>query len=482
MSAHNNMERNGLSGKSLTGKSLTENKMALFNILSTVLVAGINFFTIPVFTRVLDTEGFGVVNVYIAWVQICTIFIGLKADGSVGSAKANLPEDEQDRYHLSALGLGLISFAIVLIVLLVFMPQVSALLDMEPFLVVCMALQSLGTFLVSFFSMRFIFRKQAHMNFLVSVGVCVTTTVVSLALIFLVFTGGDGYRGRVLGLSLPYLVIGVFMLMALIVRVRGFVQIKYWKFCLALTLPLIFHGLSQIALAQIGRISIQRFDGYAAAGVYSIAVTVAGLLNHIYTALNNAFVPFMYDDLAGKTGEGVKQRHFRNYMLLFTLGTCAFTLMAPEVLKILSTEEYWNAVSILPPLIVGQYCVFLYSFPVNYEFYSMKTRSVAVGTALAALLNLVLALVLVPSFGMMGAAGATMCSYLALFLFHFLIARFFLGDRNYPAVAFAAGLASVVVASALCYPLGGLPVARWFVGLALLAIAFGRIAKNRTIF
>lgn len=460
----------------------SENKTVLFNILSTVLVAGINFFTIPIFTRVLDTEGFGIVNVYTAWVQICTVFVGLKADGSIGSAKANLPESEQDAYHLSALALGLVSFAVVMVALLAFMPQASALLDMEPLLVVCMVLQSLGAFLVSFFSMRFIFRKQAHKNFLVSVGVCVVTTVASLILILFVFTGADSYRGRVLGLSLPYLIVGACLLLALIVRVRGRVQIRYWKFCLVLTLPLVFHGLSQIALAQIGRISIQRVDGYAVAGVYSIAVTVASLLNYIYSALNNAFVPFMYDDLAGKTGERVKQRHFRNYMILFTLGTCAFAFVSPEVLKILSTEEYWGAVSVLPPLIVGQYCVFLYSFPVNYEFYAMKTRSVAVGTTLAALSNLILAAVLVPEFGMMGAAAATACAYLALFLFHFLIARCMLGDRNYPARAFVAGLAAVVIVSALCYPLDGMPVLRWAAGAVFLATAIGRIVKSRTIF
>lgn len=464
------------------GVGQDENRMALFNILSTVLVAGINFFTIPIFTRVLDTEGFGIVNVYTAWVQICTVFVGLKADGSIGSARANLAEEEQDSYHLSALVMGMLSFAVIMVALLSFMPQATNLLDMEPLLVVAMALQSFGSFIVSFFSMRFIFRKQAQRNFVVSVGVCVATTVASLLLVLFVFTGEDGYRGRVLGLSLPYLMIGLSLFIGFAARARGRIRLSYWRFCLMLTLPLIFHGLSQIALSQIGRISIQRLEGFSAAGVYSIAVTVTSVLNAIYTALNNAFVPFMYDDLAGKTSTEVKRRHFRNYMVLFTLGCCAFALMAPEVLRALSTGDYWGAVALLPPLVVGQYCVFLYSFPVNYEFYAMKTRSIAVGTALAALLNLVLALTLVPTLGMMGAALATMCAYLSLFLFHFFIARYVLSDRNYPARAFVVGLGAVLVACAACYPLDGLPTVRWAIGAALLAIAFGRVIKNRTIF
>ncbi len=422
--------------------------MAVYNILSTVLVAGINFFTIPIFTRLLSTEGYGIVNVYTAWVQICTVFVGLKADGSVGSARANLPEDEQDSYHLSVLVLGLLSFAVIMALLLAFMPQVVAMLDMEPLLVVAMALQSLGTFIVSFFSMRFIFRKQAQRNLIVSVGVCAATTVVSLLLVSFIFTGKDGYRGRVLGLSLPYLVIGLSLFAWLLFSTHKRISIAYWKFCIALTLPLVFHGLSGIALAQIGRISVQRFEGYSTAGVYSIAVTVASVLNAIYTALNNAFVPFMYDDLAGKTGEAVKQRHFRNYMVLFTLGTCAFALVAPEVLKILSTEEYWGAIALLPMLVVGQYCVFLCGFPVKlHEFYRMQTRSMAVGTALAALLNLTLALLLSRARDSRGGLFA-MVAYLALFAFHFLITRYMLGDRNYPARAFLWGCSPCL----LCAP------------------------------
>ena len=461
---------------------LSENRIVIFNIASTILVAGINFFTVPIFTRVLDTEGFGIISIYTAWVQICTVFVGLKADGSIGSAKANLSESEQDSYHLSILILGLLSFAVALALVLIFMPAISSALAMDPILIIAMAFQSLGSFVVSLFSMRYIFKKQAQYNFVVSVGVCVATTAVSLLLILFVFTDDGAYMGRVLGLSLTYFVVGLVLFVRFFVHVSCRVKYGYWKFCLLLTMPLIFHGLSQIALAQIGKIAVQRIDGNSTAGVYSIAVTIVSVLNAIYNALNNAFVPFMYDDLAGKTGKETKQRHFRNYMLVFTLVTCAFTLMAPEILKVMSTREYWDAIWVLPFLIVGQYSVFLYSFPVNYEFYSMKTASVAVGTTMAAILNLALSVALVPLLGMMGAAIATMGSYLALFLFHFLIARYRLGDRNYPASAYAAGLIAVVFVGAITFPLAGLLVIRWVIAVVLLVLVIGRVIKNRAIF
>ena len=463
-------------------KPCSENRMAILNISSTFLVAGINFITVPIFTRMLNTDGYGLVNVYVAWVQICTIFVGLKAEGSIGSAQANLPPEEQEPYQFSVLMMTVAVFSGIMLLSAVFISPLSQALNMSKLLVVAMLIQSFGSFLIAFFNARFIFRRQPHKNFLVSVGLCIGTTLLSVALIALIFTGEDGYLGRVIGLAVPNILIGLSLLLVLACSRQRRFDIKYWKFCLLLTLPLIFHSLSQIVLSQTGKIVIQQSCGDSLTGIYSLAVVMVGFLGAIYSALNNAFVPFMYDDLAGKTSAAVKQRHFKNYFTSFTLGTCAFSMMAPEILKIMSTEAYWPAVDVLPFLIIGQYGVFLYSFPVNYEFYKMRTSSIAVGTVLAALLNLILSIALIPAMGMLGAALATMVSYLALFLFHFCIARYKLGDTNYSAKALCTGLVLVSAVAFLYYPLANLPFLRWIIGLFGLCLIGIRIWKTRTIF
>lgn len=464
------------------GRVLPENKMALYNIASTVLVASINFITIPIFTRLLDTDGYGLVNVYVAWVQIFTVFIGLKADGSIGSASANLSEDEQDSYQFSVLVMSLAVFAAVFCIVLLFLHPISELLGMSQTLTVCMIIQSFGSFVIAFFNMRYIFRKQAQKNFMISAGVCLSTTLLSVVLIFVAFTGENGHLGRVYGLTIPYAFIGFGLFLSLALARDKKLNLSYWRFCLVLTVPLIFHGLSQILLSQTGKIMLQQVHGDSIAGIYSLAVVIVSLLNAIYSALNNAFVPFMYDDLAGKTSETVKQSHFSNYFVSFTLGTVAFAFISPELLKMMSTEAYWSAIHVLPFLVIGQYCVFLYSFPVNFEFYKMKTRSVALGTVLAAVLNIVLSVVLIPPYGMEGAALATMVSYAALFVFHFAITRLVLGDKNYPAKYYFFGLMIVTIASLLFFPAEEAVAMRWAVALVALALVGIRIFRTKSIF
>lgn len=466
----------------MSAESKSENYIAFFNILSTVIVAGVSFFTIPVFTRILSTDAYGVVSIYEAWTQIFIIFIGLKVDGSIASASANLNDEEQDSYQFSVLMLSVLSFTVLFTICCIFLNGVSGLLGMSPLLVLLLLLQSFGAFVVQFFNMRFVFSKEARNNFFMAVGISVATTVLSILLILFVFSADMGPVGRAIGLTVPNLLLGLSLIVAL--RHAGHAEFdkKYWTFCLSLSLPLVFHGLSQQVLSQCGKISVQQFNGDSAAGIFGLAITIASLITYIYTALNNAFVPFMYEDLAGKTSEEIKQRHFGNYLHLFTLGSMAFSLMAPEVLMLMSTEAFYGALDFLPLLLIGKYCVFLYSFPVNYEFFKMQTKSIAIGTVLAAGINIALCVALVPSLGAMGAAIASLVAYLGLFLFHLCIARFVLGDRNYPVSKLFIGLASVSVVSLAYYPLADFAFMRWGIGFCLLAVAVARIFKTRTIF
>lgn len=465
--------------KHLTGKS--ETTLALFNISSTIITAGIAFFTIPIFTRLLNTDGYGTYSLYNTWAQIFAIFIGLKAEGSIAPASANLPEDEQEDYQFSILIMSLFSFFSIFFLVNVFSGILSNLLGLSKPLIDCMVIQSFAIFLINFFNMRYIFKKKAQMNFLISVAVAVFTTITSLIFIFVLPL--EPYWGRILGYLIPYFIIAMLLLMTVVRHhhIADF-SVKYIKFCLPLTLPLIFHGLSQLILAQSDQIIINIYYNHSYIGIYSIGVTVSGFLGSIYNALNNAYVPFLYDDFSGKNSEEKKQGHFNNYMHLFTTGTCAYIFIAPELLKLLASEQYWSAIGVVPILIIGQYFVFLYSFPVNFEFYKRKTATVAKGTAGAAVINTVLNFLLIPKFSFYGAALSTMISYIGLFFFHFFSARFLLGDYNFRFRSFMFGALAVIFSVILYYLLQEAMVIRLIIGLTLVCVMASRVILNRTIF
>ena len=456
--------------------------MALFNILSSVIVGLVSLFTVPIFSRMLEQGDYGLTGVYTAWVQIFSVIIGLQVSGSIGSAYANLKESEQDSYQLSVLVLALLSFGTTMILVFFFLAPLSDALEMSSSMVICAVVQSFGTSVIGVFNKRYVFKKQAQANLLLSVAVSVSSSVLAMILVVIRPGGIAPYLAWALGFAIPPTLIGLFVSIQLALKAKAVIRARYWAFCLRITLPIILHGLSGVVLAQMGRIGIQHEYGDAMAGVYSIAITVESVLVSLYNALKSAFVPFMYDDLAERTHHSVKMSHFRNYFVLFTGATFVYLMLGAEAVKILSPADYWGAIEVVPFLIVGAYFMFLYSFPVNYEFYAMRTASVGIGTLLAAIVNVILVVTLVPAYGMLGAAVATMVAYLFLFLFHFLIARFFLGDRNYPAFVFFGGMVAVLLMAALSCILQDHAVIRWMIALAMLVTLTYRLIKVRTIF
>ncbi|HEN2786738.1 TPA: oligosaccharide flippase family protein, partial [Streptococcus agalactiae] len=51
--------------------------------LGNLLVQGLAFITLPIYTRVISTEVYGQYSLYVAWMGIITLFIGLQTSGSL---------------------------------------------------------------------------------------------------------------------------------------------------------------------------------------------------------------------------------------------------------------------------------------------------------------------------------------------------------------------------------------------------------------
>ena len=86
-------------------KILKSNSMvnsAIWYTVGSFVLKGVNFFTVPIFTSLLTTAEMGKITIYSTWGSIVAILVGLGIDGTVGSAKANLKDEEYTEYLSSA--------------------------------------------------------------------------------------------------------------------------------------------------------------------------------------------------------------------------------------------------------------------------------------------------------------------------------------------------------------------------------------------
>ena len=465
----------------LKKRKTSATNQALFNISSTVILSGINFLTIPIFTRMLGAVNYGQYSIYHSWVVILTCIMGMEIQSTGGTARYVFP-DEYHGYLSSCLFLGSISSGVFILIGIIFRDYWAKLLGFSPAIVILMLLCAFSHFVVGFAKSMFIYQKRAHRNFVISVSLSIVTVLLSIFLIRL-FPEQTRYVARILGASIPYIMVAVVLWLYIFLKKPTLYNKKYWKYCLSMSLPMICHILANDVLKQSDKMMLQ-YLGFAGAtvGIYGFQCTYTGIVQILLTALNTSWCPFYYDDLNEQAYERLNKK-CKNYLELFTVLACGFLLVSREVCYLFANEEYWSGMGVVPILVLGIYFVFLYQFAVNFEFYNKKTKIIATGTSCAAIGNIVLNLLLIPKFGMYGAAIATATAYGLLFIAHYNIASCLKEMKfHLTFVQFIPGLVCILLCIGIFYVLSEQWYLRWIAGAALGVVELMRIMKRKSIF
>ena len=458
------------------------NAVAFFNILGPIILNGINFFTIPVFTRILGTDNYGLYTIYYTWVNTYTILVSLQVMGTIGVANVRLKQEELKKYYSSILTIVLLSFAVIMAIILFIMPWAAEYFGMSRKMIILMMFHALGMAFVNFATMRYTYEKKAHLTFSISVFVAIFGIVLSLAFLQGTYEDGTLYYGRAYGAAVPYLILGAVIFVVYMAQGRTLYSREYWKFCLPLCLPMVFHGLSQLILAQADKVMLQAMMSDSIVGIYSFTYSFAHVMNIIYNAFNNTWVPFYYDDIKAGRIDVIYKRS-KNYIFVFTALSVGFMLLAPDVIKLFAQEEFWAGISLIPVFVLANYMMFLYSFPVNYEFYHKKSIHIAIGTSAAAVINCILNYILIPFIGMAGAAVATLIAYVLLWIFHHMVSKYVIKQGyHYKIREFIPGLLVMIVFAVLVVSLQDYMMIRWGLAVVVGILGLRHLMKTKAIF
>jgi O-antigen/teichoic acid export membrane protein len=151
-------------------------------------------------------------------------------------------------------------------------------------------------------------------------------------------------------------------------------------------------------------------------GLYSIGVRLASAIVLLLTAFRLAWPAFAYsiddDREAGRT---------YSFVLTYVVYVCCWLalglgLLAPWLLKLITTEPFYPAQNVVAPLAFGVAAFGAYVVVQIGTGRARQTRSNWLVTGAAAAVDIALNLVLIPPYGRMGAAVATVSAYTLLFV------------------------------------------------------------------
>lgn len=383
-----------------------------------ILIKGVSFLALPLFTRLLSTEDFGRYNIFMSYEGILSVIIGLGFAGTIKIAYFDFKDKFVD-YFSSIISLTFFFTLLfdVLSILGYYLFLKSYLAEMwTSGLIHLLVFGSLGTAIYSLISTKYVIYAEYKANLAISGFYTIANVLLSVALCYTLFST-ERYLARIVGYTLPIMLIAYGIAIVYVFRSGVIINKEYWKYAIKLGSPLIIHSLSMVLLIQIGKIMINHLCGDSETGIYSVGATIAGILGIVLGSFDNAWAPWFYRGLNDKKYKDLVAGN-NKIVISFAMMCSCFILLSPEMMHLMSTEEYFDGLYSLVPLVIATYINFMYLFAVNQEYFYKKTKTIAIGTIVATIAGIILNYLLIPIFGYITAAYVSCVSNMILFVIH----------------------------------------------------------------
>lgn len=451
---------------------LKNNKVAkagLGYIIGNYFLKGLSFLTLPIFVRLMSTSDYGIYNSFLAYESIFFVIIGFAIHSSFKNAKYKYKE-KYDQYISSSFLLLVISFIMWFLVVFLF----------SDFLIFTFKLDKISLYMLVLFSFSsavincinaYLALNFEYQNFLVISFInAVSNILLSIILINVVFSSAR-YLGRIIGTTIPAFIISTVLIYKFFLKEKPKNCIKYWKWGLSYSLPIVPHGVSQVILNQFDRIMIQNIIGASQAGIYSFAYNIYSIIQVTTSSLDNAWEPWFYEKMNNKDYQSISKRS-SEYILGVLLFTILVMLFSPELITILGSKAYWDAKYSVLPIIGAGYFSYLYTLPSSVEYYYSKTKYIAIGTTGAAMLNIVLNFIFINQYGYIAAAYTTLVTYFVYFIIHYIISKKIIKENifNIKVIVFASTCIFFTIIITLLFINNSL--IRFCIGLIVLFFSF----------
>jgi O-antigen/teichoic acid export membrane protein len=189
------------------------------------------------------------------------------------------------------------------------------------------------------------------------------------------------------------------------------------------SIPLMPAGISLWALNAADRFQVQRLASDTDLGIYSAASKIALGIMVLIGAFQTAWVPFANSIADDEDARRTYRLAFSYWSVWTVWGLVAISALAPLYIHLTMPSDWWDSSDLVPLLMAGSVlwgAYMIINIGVNR---SKRTRLTPVVTATAAAVNIGLNFLLIPAWGVVGAAVSTVIGYSVLVLLGWLNAQ-----------------------------------------------------------
>ena len=374
-----------------------------------------NFFLLPLYTAYLTPAGYGIVQSMQVLTTILVVFFTLAVDRSVYRLYFDYKTEEEKKTYLSTIVISLLVVSVsVLGLVFAFQNLISKIytsIDFYPFYFYAIMTSFLSVYAI-IPKIYFQVKEKAGNFIVLSLMQFVSNT--GFVLWFVVFLH-KGASGWLQGLLLANLVTLPIFIIVAIKAINFKFNFEYFKSSLKYSLPMIPSLLSAWILNLSDRVFIERYFSLSEVGIYSLGYKIAGLVLIIAGAFNLAYNPVFFKLANSDDQINAKKKlsqYNTTYILVLLVIVFFISFFAKEVLQLFFKPAYFEAYKIVY-LISLAYLISQIAGLFNLSIYQEKKTTVIMFIVLgSAGVNILLNFLLIPVYGIYGAAYATILSFL----------------------------------------------------------------------
>jgi len=403
---------------------VTKNKLlknySIYSI-GRVVSALISLVLIPVFTKKLPKNEFGIIG--LLWIinPILTRLINLGSDVSLSLKYYKLNKQELSNYLYNTL-LVIIIVAILIWTLLVFkINWIKSILDntinvvIFTLLYISILSKMLNTMMNSFLQLS----NKAIMNVIMTITPTIVTTIVTY---YFIINIEQNYISYIIGLFIGN---GIFGIISIIYFLKNY-SIKYFKpsitiikNLLRIGIPIIPGTIAGLILSAGDRFIIKYFIGLSAVAIYVYGYRFSEyILTSIFQPFQKSLTPVLLEKAAKNFEDATRYSHKVIYkqIMLVTILLAIIIIPFNNLMTIMSSNSYYISYIIFLICLSG---ILLNNISNTYRilFNHLEKTEINMTIVLcSSIFNLALNILLVPYYGIIASAISTLLSYLLMLI------------------------------------------------------------------
>lgn len=418
------------------------------NVFGNFLVKGANIVFALYFACVMTGAEFGKASTFMAYAAVLATVIGLNLYSTLEVGKEFYKEEYRD-YKSSVLSLSILSSLVISIAGLIFVTPLSEIMHLPKDSVILLFVYSSCMSIYMFFHHEYISAFDYMGSVFASAFDIFLGFGMGVILLNFVMTEHK-VMAKEIGVTIPLIIIAIYVMVKTFTRGKRLVSKEFWKFALSISLPNIVYIVSQDVIAYSDRIFISQYFGYEKVGIYSVVHYLGLFMTLLWSGTNGFWTPWLFEKLSKNENELIN-KNLKKYLTVFSAVTILTCALLPFAIKFILPTTYLPGIRIVVPIVLSGFFMCLYSMMANLEFYHKKGKYIVFSTVGAAVVDIILNLIFIKSYGYEAAAYTTLVGCVLMFLLHTFVSHKILKIDIYKLKYFAV---SIAVTCVLCTAVG----------------------------